>query len=78
MDIDTKQQHPSNHELLSFLEQTIQTFSTLTKEERWCILQFYSKMHMLKNKQFVEEDDFDYISFGLLIKSLVKTTNNPS
>jgi hypothetical protein len=65
---------PSDNSLVSFLEDTSKHFSSLSNEERWCVLQFYSKMHMLKNKQPFESDDWDYISFGLLIKSLVKSS----
>lgn len=61
-----------SHKLKSFLLDLHNNFDNLSVAQRDLILQHYSKHALLKNKQPVEEDDWDYISLGILLKTMIQ------
>lgn len=62
----------SGHKLKSFLLELYNNFDNLTVAQRDLVLQHYSKHALLENKQPVQEDDWDYISLGILLKTMIQ------
>ena len=62
--------------LLKWLQQLLDDLQhqRLSREQHVLLLQHYAKHQLLQNQQPVQEDDWDWISVGLLLRQMVTTT----
>ena len=82
--VDVQATNEANHtpENVPNLKETLVEFMTsllekvkadqCSTEEFMCLLQHYAKHRMVTSSISVEEDDWDYISMGILLKQMVK------
>ena len=62
--------------LRTFLQTTLTNLDHQTPEQRMLLLQWYAKETLLTTNATVQDDDWDYISLGILLKTLVAPSQN--
>ena len=67
-----QQRQPSSNKLKSFLRYVHDNFDNLSTAHKDLVLQHYSKHALLDNKQTVQSDDWDYISLGILLRTMIE------
>ncbi len=62
-------------ELKNFLIDIQDNLTNLNKSELQLLVSYYTKVQMLRSGQPIKNDDWDWISLGLLMKSMYQSTN---
>ena len=57
--------------LQAFLRDLADDLPTLSPEKKLLVVQLYSNYQLLENGRTVEEDDWNYISLGILMKQML-------
>jgi len=58
--------------LLLFLQERIASYPEQTPAEKYLLFQYFTKVKLLQSGATVQEDDWDYISLGVLIKQMLR------
>jgi len=62
----------TNKDLKTFLRYLHDNFDDLSVDQRELVLQHYSKHALLETREPVQQDDWDYISLGILLKTMIQ------
>ena len=80
MDHDEIQSLNDIHGMKRFLNYCIETLDSHSPQQKVLLCSFIKKWSLLQKNQNIEDEDWDYISFGLLLKQWMKpyTSRNES
>jgi len=66
---------PIQDQLRAFVQYLNDHFDELTQPEMYILLHHFTRHEMLKDGVSITEDDWDHISFGMLLKKALTATS---